>query len=86
MSKFLAALLVAFVAFQGAALASVAGKVSSVDSEVKSLQVETAEGSSSVSYGDATEWPAGVTDPSQLVGLDVSVETDEITGEAVSVK
>ena len=41
--------------------------------------------SSSVSYADTTTWHAGVTDPSSLVGKEVSVTTDDATSKATSV-
>ena len=80
----LAALILAAFVFQGAALAgTVAGTVNSVDSAMKKLEISAADGtSSSVSYGDTTTWPAGVTDPSTLVGKKVSVTTDDATGSA----
>lgn len=78
--------LAAFAAFQGVAFAgTVSGTVKSVDATAKTLEVTTATGTSSVSYGDATTWPAGVTDPSTLVGKEVSVTTDDATSKATSV-
>lgn len=83
----LAVLVMLSLAFQGGAIAgSVEGTVKSVDGAAKKLEVSTAEGASSwISYGDTTEWPAGVTDPSDLVGKKVSISTDDVTEEATSV-
>ena len=85
-NQFVLALLVAVCfAFQAAAFAgTVSGTVKSVDAEAKKLEVETAEGSSWVAYGDTTQWPAEVTDPSSLVGKNVDVTTDE-AGAATAV-
>ena len=84
----LAILVVAFVAFQGAALAgSVSGTVKSVDAAGKKLELSAADGmASSVSYSDTTKWPAGVTDPATLVGKKVTVATDDVTSTATSVE
>ena len=89
MKKFqtvLALLVVALIAVQGAALAgTVSGTIKSVDSEAKSLVVATETGESTVSYGDTTKWPEGVTDPSTLVDSKVAVTTDDVTGAATDV-
>lgn len=72
-------------AFSAAAFAgTVSGTVKSVDVDGRKLEVETAEGSSWVTYGDATQWPTGVTDPSTLIDKNVEVTTDE-TGAASGV-
>ena len=75
-------LVAAFVAFQGAAFAAVVeGAVKSVDAEAKKIQI----GENWITYGDATSWPAGITDPSSLVGKNVTVNTDDATSQATSV-
>lgn len=87
MKKVALFLLVVFVAFQAAAFAgTVAGTVASVDTTMKALNITTDAGSSSISYTDTTAWPEGVTDPASLVGKDVTVTTDDVTGAAVSVE
>jgi len=55
------------------------GTVTSVDFENKKIEVvtEEQEDSSWVSYGDATQWPSGVTDPSGLLDHKVEIMTDE---------
>ena len=81
-------LLAAFVVFQVAAFAgTVEGEVKSVDSMAKKLEVGSADGTSSwVAYSDTTTWPAGVTDPSSLVGKKVKATTDDVTSAATSVE
>jgi hypothetical protein len=87
MKKVTLFLLVVFVAFQAAAFAgTVQGTVASVDSAASTLEVTTEAGSSSVTYSVTTAWPAGVTDPASLVGTEVIVTTDDVTGEATSVE
>ena len=81
MSLFAIAMLLSPMAFA----AMTEGTIASVDAAGKTLEIKTAEGSSSVMFGDATTWPEGVTDPSTLVGKSVKVETDDTTKEATSV-
>lgn len=82
----LVVLVVALVALQGATLAgTVSGTVKSVDAVAKKLEIATDMGSSWVEYGDATTWPAGVTDPASLVDKTVDVTTDDVTGVATAV-
>ena len=87
MKKIAIFLLVVFVAFQAAAFAgTIGGTVASVDTAAKTLALTTDSGSSSVSFTDTTIWPEGVTDPASLVGKDVTVTTDDVTGAAVSIE
>ncbi len=72
---------------QGAAFAgNVQGTLLDVDPVAKTLSVSAPEGSSVVSYSDATIWPAGITDPESLIGQDVTVGTDDTTNEVLFVE
>jgi hypothetical protein len=82
MKKILMILVAAVALFQTAAFAAIVeGAVKSVDAEAKKIQI----GDNWITYGDTTTWPAGITDPSSLVGKNVTVNTDDATSQATSV-
>ena len=86
-SMFLAVLMMAFVAFQGISMAAVVeGVVKSADAAAKKLEIASDAGASWVAFSAATKWPAGVTDPANLVGKKVKITTNDATSEATAVE
>ena len=88
MKKMLAVMAVIFAISQTAALAAtVQGTVKSVDTTAMKLEIKgSMDESSSVEYDATTKWPVGVTDPSTLVGKNVSINTDDATKKATAVE
>ncbi|MBI3306188.1 MAG: hypothetical protein HYZ84_00070 [Candidatus Omnitrophica bacterium] len=88
MSIVLAGLMMALVAFQSASMAAIVeGSVKSVDAVAKKLEINSEAGAASwVAFSATTQWPAGVTDPANLVGKQVKITTDDATSQATSVE
>ncbi len=87
MMMILAGLMVSLVALSGVSMAAIVeGSVKSVDAAAKKLEISSEAGASWVAFSAATKWPAGVTDPANLVGKNVKVTTDDATSEATSVE
>ncbi len=75
------------LAFQSTALAdTIRGTVKSVDTSGKKLEIDSEKGFSWVAYASSTKWPAGVTDPSTLVGKKVNINKDDLLENARSVE
>ena len=84
---FLAVLMLALVAFQSASMAAIVeGSITSVDAAAKKLEINAASGASWIAFSATTKWPAGVTDPANLVGKKVKITTDDATSQATSVE
>ena len=79
--------LVLFTTLQSAVFAEmVQGMLKSVDSGSKKLEIDAENGISKIAYTDSTKWPAGVNDPSTLVGKKVTVNNDDLLEQALSVE